>query len=139
MASWVDAKNGRRSDPAHYLIHPLLDDGKTGLKVLPDHSVNRVLFNSRKRAIGVELSSSTVVLARKQVILSSGTLNTSQILERSGIGCQKRLRELHIPLVSNNNGVGESYIDHQFVLVSYRSKTSANNTLDALWQGRQSM
>lgn len=139
MASWVDGQTGRRSDPAHYILHPLLDDGKTGLKVLPNHSVNRVLFNSQKRAIGVELDSGTIVLARKQVVVSSGTLNSSQILERSGIGSEKRLKELHIPLVFDNNAVGESYQDHQLLLVCYKSKTASRNTLDALWQGRQSM
>ncbi|KAK5043447.1 hypothetical protein LTR84_011983 [Exophiala bonariae] len=139
MPSWVDAQKGRRSDPAHYILHPLLDNRSTGLKVLPDQTVNRVLFNSRKRAIGVELVSSTIILARKQVVLSSGTLNTPQILERSGIGSQKRLRELHIPLVFNNNAVGESYMDHQLLLVSYMSKTDPTKTLDALWQGRHSL
>ncbi|KAH9204045.1 alcohol oxidase [Leptodontidium sp. 2 PMI_412] len=139
IASWVDGKTGKRSDTAHCLIHPLLDAGNTGLKVLLNSPVNRVLFDSRKRAIGVELGSSAIILARKQIILSSGTLGSSQTLERSGVGCEKRLRELHIPCIANNKGVGESYIDHQFVLISYKSKASQNDTHDALWQGRVSI
>jgi alcohol oxidase len=139
MASWVDGQTGRRSDPAHYILHPLLDSGKTGLRVLTNLAVNRILFNSHKRAIGVELDSGIIVLARKQVVVSSGTMNSSQILERSGIGSETRLKELHIPVILNNPAVGQSYQDHQLLLVSYKSNTAPTHTLDALWQGRRAM
>ena len=44
--------------------------------------------------------------ARKCVVLSSGTLGTPQILERSGVGNAKLLKELDIKVVSDLPGVG---------------------------------
>ena len=48
----------------------------------------------------------TIVRARKYVVLSSGTLGTPQILERSGVGNAKLLKELDIKVVSDLPGVG---------------------------------
>lgn len=46
------------------------------------------------------------VKARKMVVLSSGTLGTPQILERSGVGNGEILKELGIKVVSDLPGVG---------------------------------
>jgi hypothetical protein len=46
------------------------------------------------------------VRARKYVVLSSGTLGTPQILERSGVGDAKLLKNLDIKVVSDLPGVG---------------------------------
>ena len=48
----------------------------------------------------------TQVRARKYVVLSSGTLGTPQILERSGVGDAKLLKNLDIKVVSDLPGVG---------------------------------
>ena len=47
-----------------------------------------------------------IVKARKMVVISSGTLGTPQILERSGVGDAKRLQKLDIKVVSDLPGVG---------------------------------
>ena len=54
--------------------------------------------------------------ARKYVVLSSGTLGTPQILERSGVGDSKLLKQLDIKCVSDLPGVGEQYQDHYTTL-----------------------
>ena len=51
------------------------------------------------------------------VVLSSGTLGTPQILERSGVGNGDLLRQLGIKVVSNLPGVGEEYQDHYTNLI----------------------
>ncbi len=48
----------------------------------------------------------TIVKARKYVVLSSGTLGTPQILERSGVGDAKLLKKLDLKVVSDLPGVG---------------------------------
>lgn len=56
------------------------------------------------------------VKARKMVVLSSGTLGTPQILERSGVGNGELLRQLGVKVVSDLPGVGEEYQDHYTTL-----------------------
>lgn len=50
------------------------------------------------------------------VVLSSGTLGTPQILERSGVGNGELLRQLGVKVVSDLPGVGEEYQDHYTTL-----------------------
>ena len=56
------------------------------------------------------------------VVLSSGTLGSPQILERSGVGNGDLLRQLGIKVVSNLPGVGEEYQDHYTTLSSELSR-----------------
>ena len=78
---------------------------------------SRVLFDENKKAVGVAYVparnrvhgaqlTETIVKARKMVVLSSGTLGTPQILERSGVGNADLLRQLGIKVVSDLPGVG---------------------------------
>ena len=78
--------------------------------------MNRVIFEGNK-AVGVAYVPArnrghkgqlleTIVKARKYVVLSSGTLGTPQILERSGVGDSKLLKKLDIKVVSDLPGVG---------------------------------
>lgn len=79
--------------------------------------VSRVLFDANNKAVGVAYVPSrnranggkvqeTIVKARKMVVLSSGTLGTPQILERSGVGNAELLRKLDVKVVSDLPGVG---------------------------------
>jgi choline dehydrogenase-like flavoprotein len=54
-----------------------------------------------------------------EVILAAGALNTPHILEVSGIGDRKRLREIGIPSFVDLPGVGENLQDHPVVPFSY--------------------
>lgn len=139
IASWVDPSTGRRQDVAHVLLHPLLDTNRTKLKVITDHSVVRVLFDGNKCS-GVDIisdkstSSHITIQAKIQVILCAGTINSPQILERSGIGNPSLLLELGIPVISPLPGVGTSYQDHHFVPIKYKSCAPSTATHDALWR-----
>lgn len=92
-------------------------DVQSNLYLRTNARVNRVLFDENKKAVGVAYVpsrnrannaqlSETIVKARKMVVLSSGTLGTPQILERSGVGNADLLRQLNIPVVSDLPGVG---------------------------------
>lgn len=91
-------------------------DVQNNLFLRTNSRVSRVIFDgdkavgvayvpARNRANGGELME-TIVKARKCVVLSSGTLGTPQILERSGVGAASLLQELGIPVVSDLPGVG---------------------------------
>ncbi|KAF1973743.1 alcohol oxidase [Bimuria novae-zelandiae CBS 107.79] len=51
--------------------------------------------------------------ARKEVIVSSGTFNTPQLLMLSGIGPKEQLAQFNIPLVVDAQGVGRNLMDNQ--------------------------
>ncbi|XP_063238458.1 glucose dehydrogenase [FAD, quinone]-like [Bacillus rossius redtenbacheri] len=78
--------------------------------------VTKVLIDpATRRAYGVELVRDRrkhTVLARKEVILSAGTINTPQLLMLSGVGPAAHLREVGIPVVQDSPGVGQNLMDH---------------------------
>ena len=91
-------------------------DVQSNLHLRTNARVSRVIFEGNK-AVGIAYVHAknrghkgevreTIVRARKCVVLSSGTLGTPQILERSGVGDAKLLKELDIKVVSDLPGVG---------------------------------
>ena len=92
---------------------------RSNLTFVPDATVLKVLFwdspSSKTTAKGVEVSvsgQSCPVTANKEVILSAGVFHTAKLLELSGVGEPTRLRDLGIPLVLENPGVGENLQNH---------------------------
>jgi choline dehydrogenase len=74
----------------------------------------RVLFDGR-RAVGVEYRQGDALLrvhARREVILSAGSINSPKLLKLSGVGPAAELREHGISVVHNLPGVGENLQDH---------------------------
>ncbi|KAG8913872.1 hypothetical protein FRC01_004343 [Tulasnella sp. 417] len=99
---------------AAYLTPEVL--ARPNLKVVCGAQVTKIRFNDAKRAIGVEFGEKKdgpvyFVGARKEVILSAGAINTSQIL-LSGIGPQSELTKHSIPIVQHLPGVGQNLADH---------------------------
>ncbi|KAJ8873255.1 hypothetical protein PR048_026889 [Dryococelus australis] len=78
--------------------------------------VTKVLVHPKtRRAYGVELvrnRATHTVLAKKEVILSAGTVNSAQLLMLSGVGPAKHLQEMGIPVVQDSPGVGQNVMDH---------------------------
>ncbi|XP_039307163.1 glucose dehydrogenase [FAD, quinone]-like [Solenopsis invicta] len=78
--------------------------------------VTRVLIDPEsRRAYGVEFirdGRKEVVLARKEVILSAGAINSPQLLMLSGIGPRIHLEQLGIPVIEDSPGVGQNLQDH---------------------------
>lgn len=77
--------------------------------------VTRVLIDpNTKRAYGVEFVKNNrkyYVRARKEVILSSGAINSPQLLMLSGVGPREHLQSLDIPVIQDLS-VGDNLQDH---------------------------
>ena len=90
---------------------------RSNLDVRTNAHATAVLFKG-KRAVGVsyvlgaDRSPQRSVLARKEVILCCGAINTPKLLQISGVGPGKLLQSLNIPLVHEMAGVGENLRDH---------------------------
>lgn len=133
----LNTKNGiRESTVTSYLKKAVKFKN---LKVRMHAVVQKLLFED-KRAYGVEVIIDGVlqnITARKEIILSAGVFQSPKLLELSGVGNAQLLNKLHIPVVHNLPGVGESLQDHINVRSSYKSEGSItiNDALRSPWNG----
>lgn len=102
-------RDGQRESTAKAMLRPALARGN--IHVQTDAQVARVLVED-KRAVGAELTDGRTIRARREVVLSAGTVQTPQILMLSGIGPAAHLKEVGIEVVLDSPGVGENYHDH---------------------------
>ncbi|MGB3796573.1 MAG: GMC family oxidoreductase N-terminal domain-containing protein [Alteraurantiacibacter sp.] len=102
-------RNGRRESSATCMLHPAMARGN--IHVQTDARVARIIIEDG-RATGVELIDGSVIRARREVVLSAGTVQTPHILMLAGIGPAAHLREHGIDVVHDSAGVGGNYHDH---------------------------
>ncbi|KAK3103538.1 hypothetical protein FSP39_019981 [Pinctada imbricata] len=99
--------------------------------------VTKVLIEN-KSASGVEFirgNRKQRVYARKEVIVSGGSINTPQLLMLSGIGPKKHLESLQIPVLADLP-VGQNLQDHLFILLYFYPNVSLTITpekADTFW------
>jgi choline dehydrogenase len=133
----VSQKNGWRLNASQAFIKPIRD--RKNLTVLTGASIDRLVFNG-SRCEGISFlydGQQQIALAEKEVLLSAGAIGSVQILERSGIGDEKRLQSLNIPVVKHLPGVGENLQDHLQIRLVYRvSGLRTLNVLASRWWGK---
>ncbi|KAH7337844.1 alcohol oxidase [Rhizoctonia solani] len=139
-ATAVNRTTGTRSYAANtYFAY---NSGRKNLVVLTGAQATKIEFNNsttgkpygKLTATGVAFvhnSTAYVVRAKKEVILSTGTFQTPQLLELSGIGNSKILRQNGILSLVDLPGVGENLQDHLFLSSLYELKPGLT-TLDIL-------
>jgi len=130
-------KDGRRESGVTAFLEPAMN--RPNLTVLTKTLVTRVVLENR-RAIGVEIQrdgETRPIGARREVILSGGSIGSPQILLLSGIGDGAALQALGISVQHNLPGVGANYHDHvaSAVLMVTSNSTSYGISLKALPRG----
>ena len=104
-------KNGLRSSSVNFLKLP---GAAANLTVALEAQALKILFEDG-RAVGVEYlqeGQTKRAMARRGVVVSSGSLNTPRLLMLSGIGPAAHLAEFGIPLVVDAPGVGRNLQEH---------------------------
>ncbi|KAG8184665.1 hypothetical protein JTE90_012150 [Oedothorax gibbosus] len=97
----LSTRKGQRCSTAKAYLVPA--ENRTNLHILPDAFVRKVRVEDR-RAIGVEFDhgdGTHFVRAKREVIMSAGTINSAQLLMLSGIGPKEHLEEFNIPVVKD--------------------------------------
>jgi choline dehydrogenase len=129
----VTIKDGVRVSSASAYLHPARQ--RPNLAVQLRSQAMRVLF-SGTRASGVEYRQGGAIhqaRARREVLLAAGAINSPQLLELSGIGAARLLREFDIPVICESPAVGAGLQDHVAVSYFYRSRVpTLNNQLAPL-------
>lgn len=127
-------RNGTRDSAAtSYLADKYLS--RPNLHVLLHAQVRRVIESKQKKRIdGVEfVQGGTLhkVTARKEIILSAGSLGSPDILLKSGIGNAQTLSEMGVPVIHDLPSVGQNASEQTFVDVQWytNSKDTFNHIL----------
>ncbi|MCH2549011.1 MAG: choline dehydrogenase [Alphaproteobacteria bacterium] len=126
-------RNGRRSSASTGYIRPARK--RKNLKISTLSHATKIIFEGRK-AVGIEYLQNNkrkVALANREILLSGGSINTPQIMMLSGLGPEKKLRELGIEVVLDMPDVGSNLQDHYNGRLMYEStqKLTLNDTLSS--------
>ncbi|MCZ4353455.1 choline dehydrogenase [Roseovarius aestuarii] len=130
------AKDGMRMSAARAYIGPA--KGRKNLTIARKALAERILVKD-KRAVGVayrqngQLKEAT---ARREVIVSAGSINSPQLLQLSGIGPGALLKKHGIDVRHDAPGVGRNLQDHLAIDYLYRSRVPTLNDQLHSWQGK---
>jgi len=122
---------GKRSYAATGYLRPNL--GRPNLKVLTEAQATKILLDGTV-AKGVEFvhkGKKYSVNAKREVILSTGVIQSPQLLELSGIGDPEVLKAAGVDVIVENKGVGSNFQDHVLGGVLYDLKPGVES-MDAL-------
>ncbi|CAG9568490.1 unnamed protein product [Danaus chrysippus] len=123
------SRDGRRVSTNVAYIKPIRKV-RPNIDIIVNAFVKQLIINPATRTVrGVIYIKNGItyrVFAKKEVIVSSGALNSPKLLMLSGIGPKKHLESLHIPVISNLP-VGHNLQDHvttHGLSISLSNKTS---------------
>ena len=112
-------KGARRWSAARAYLHPSLK--RKNLTIISYVTVDKVVFEGNC-AVGVDIMNKRKkqrLTADKEIILSTGALNSPQILLRSGVGDAQYLKDFDIPVIHDLPGVGQNLQDHLAVTYQF--------------------
>lgn len=132
----LTTKNGMRCSSAKGYLKPV--GHKAGLTVETEAFAKRIVFvGTRASAVkytqqGIEKTA----LARKEIILCTGAVQSPQLLQLSGVGPSELLKQHGIAVVADLKGVGENLQDHLQVRLIYKctKPITTNDDLKSLWR-----
>jgi len=116
MTPISNTEQGRVTTASGYLTKVVRD--RPNLKILSRARVQSIRFEA-KRANGVvvNVDGQTKTFGAREVILSAGAIHSPAMLQRSGIGDEKHLKELRIPVLAHRPGVGKNLQNHAALFV----------------------
>lgn len=109
----------QRWSAAKAFIAPIVK--RKNLKIELQATVEKINIENQ-RAIGVTFIKSGkkfTIVAKREVILSAGAINSPQILMLSGVGPTDHLKEMQIPVKLDLPGVGQNLMDHLELYIQY--------------------
>lgn len=129
-------EKGRRVSAARGFLKPAM--ARPNLEVRTNARASQVVLEG-KRAVAIRYQAqrggpAREVRARREVILSGGTVNTARLLQVSGIGPAQLLQSLGVEVRHELRGVGENFRDHYAVRLVARA-TKGTVTLNELAKG----
>ncbi len=132
---FTNTRNARRWSAADAFLRPTLKTGR--LHVLRNANVDRIEWQEGS-ARRIRLIDGRVIMARRGIVLSAGSIGSPSILMRSGVGPGAILSALGIAVEFDSPGVGRNLHDHPSVGVHHQGINSgyglvASQALQWLW------
>ncbi|XP_052740386.1 ecdysone oxidase-like [Bicyclus anynana] len=134
----VTAQNGHRESTYRAYLKPMIN--RKNMKIITNAFVTKILIDdntSPPQAYGVEveIGGQTIKLySNYEVILSTGTINTPQILMLSGIGPKEHLLSKNISCIVDLASVGKNLQDHLYVPIPiYGDKPGIEDTTEEMF------
>ncbi len=151
----VNQRRGRRWSMADAFLHPIAHRPNLtvytqtqALQLLMDDQVHEdqrrgAWTTAQHRATGLRLLKDGQIVdvrARREVILSAGSIGSPHLMQVSGLGPAQLLTQHHVPVAVDLPGVGENLQDHLQLRTVYRIKGAPTvNTLYRNWITRGGM
>ena len=123
--------NGQRCSAAKAYLSEA--QARNNLTILTGCLSEKMLF-AGDRAIGVQVrlrNQRQSLFASREVILSSGAINTPQLLMLSGIGPAEHLHQQGIRVLADVPGVGQNLQDHLDVIIQHRGQAPGSYAISA--------
>jgi choline dehydrogenase len=130
----LNVRNGWRCSTAVGYLKPNLR--RKNIQLMTRTHVRRILFEGR-RAVGIEVEQGGAVKrigARREVIVSSGSINSPVLLMNSGVGPASELQQVGIEVRHDLPGVGKNLQDH--VQARFTFLTQMPGTLNEILTSR---
>lgn len=125
----LNQRNSVRLSSSRAFLHPVLN--RPNLIVYDESTVERILIEGQ-RAVGVSLRRKNAHLslkANREVILSSGAINSPHLLMLSGIGNATMLQRHGIAVTHHLPGVGQNLQDHPTVSIAVSNPSAESYAL----------
>jgi choline oxidase len=140
-AGWFQinvGEDGTRMSTSHAYLHPILGT-RSNLEVLTGCWVSEILFDEANNATGVryqrpDLTGYDTVSARREVVVTAGSIDTPKLLMLSGIGPAEHLKEIGISVRVDSPGVGSNLDDHVEGLVFWEASKPMVTTSTQWWE-----
>ena len=133
---FITTRKGKRCSSATAFLHPAIK--RSHLKVLPSTTVEKIVIKDQRakavqcRQHGLE----RMFVARREVILCAGAINSPKLLQLSGIGPGELLYQYNIPVLVDQPNVGRHLQDHLGISYYYRANRPTLNDMLGSWPGR---
>lgn len=129
-ANTMDATTGRRAHARYAYIDPITS--RKNLQIRTKTTAQKIIFDDRKKnptAKGVEITSdasgaTSIVYAKKEVILAAGAIQTPKLLQLSGVGPRCILEAAGVKVRVELDAVGSNFQDHPYATVVFNTTTN---------------
>ena len=118
----MTVKDGYRSSTSRAYLDPVRQ--RKNLHIVKNAMVDKlgIIAQKARSVVYQQGDKQTEVSARREIILSAGSIGSPTILQRSGIGKAEHLHKLGIDIKHDLSGVGANLQDHLEVYFQFRCK-----------------
>lgn len=132
----ITTRNGRRCSTSMAFLRPA--QKRKNLTVMTNIDVERILFqeNRASSVLCRHRDAQITFSANREIILSAGAVKSPQLLQVSGIGPGKILRDAGVTVRIDHPHVGMNMQDHLGINYFYKANKPTMNNVLGRWPGR---